>query len=551
MPKTKKRKNKKSETKSAKPELSSREQRKLQRERAKVRQAIIQFCSGIFALSALVALAVSVIVDPKLGVIAGGAIACLALSFKYPRYAIYAFIIFLPFSGTVTYALGGNAILTLAKDGIFFPALLGVFLFCRKYKQPLIIPREIRIPFLILMTFLIVVLLFVNGSQQLNAGGEQPILLGILGLKALVGYTLLMTCIYYLVQTQEDLYFVLRLQAILIIVCCGLGFIQYFMLQTGICPGTQGSGDELFKASLEARCFVGGSLLYAPQVNTIRLPGTFVAPWQWGWFLISSAFFAFGTAFNDRSWIWRIIGILAMAMVIMMSFISGQRIALFLVPVAIILLLVLTGKLANLKQFLPIGIGLFLVLAFLYARDPALVNQRIENLQGRWKAAPPQEFIMHQLQWAAEKQRGILGRGLGRATNAARIFGKIVLVETYHSKVLYETGYIGLVLLLSLFSAITYTTFRAYRSIKEPSLRGYGASLWVFVLFISYFPYYYPLDVDPVNVYYWLAAGIVVKLPDIDRQERLKQGEDGDTKRKLTKKELKQLKKSQTTVALK
>ena len=40
--------------------------------------------------------------------------------------------------------------------------------------------------------------------------------------------------------------------------------------------------------------------------------------------------------------------------------------------------------------------------------------------------------------------------------------------------------------------------------------------------FISYSPYYYPLDVDPVAVYYWLAAGIVLKIPELERQEREK-----------------------------
>ena len=61
--------------------------------------------------------------------------------------------------------------------------------------------------------------------------------------------------------------------------------------------------------------------------------------------------------------------------------------------------------------------------------------------------------------------------------------------------------------------------------------------MWVFVLFISYFPYYYPLDVDPVNVYYWLAAGIALKVPEIDRQERLqKRIEEGAASSTLSKK---------------
>ncbi|HEY9888935.1 MAG TPA: hormogonium polysaccharide biosynthesis protein HpsL [Candidatus Obscuribacterales bacterium] len=533
------------------PALSPKEQRKLERAQAKNRQAIIQYSTQVGIASALVALVLSFALEPKLGVGAGLAIACLAMAARFPRYAIYGFIFYLPFSGTVTYALGGSAILQLAKDAIFFPALIAVIWFCLKNKQPLIIPAMIKIPLIIYGTFLAAVFLFVNGSQQLSAEGEIPLAVGLLGLKALVGYLLLITCIYYLIRTKEDLYFLLRSQVILIIICCGLAFLQYLMLKTGRCEGTVGEGDALFKASLDSRCLVGGALLYSPEQGQIRLPGTFVAPWQWGWFLISSAFFTFGTSFSDRAPLWRILGLVSMAMVFIMSVLSGQRIALALVPFVVVLLLFMTGQILNLKRFLPIGIGLFLVLSIAATQYADVVGERFDSFQSRWNASPPQAFITEQLHWAMERQKGLLGRGLGRATNAARTFGDTVLVETYHSKVLYEVGPIGLFLMLALYTVLTFATFRSYRLIKDPSLRGYGASMFTFVLFISYFPYYYPLDVDPVNVYYWLAAGIVLKLPDIDRQERLKKSETDESPGKLTKKELKQLKKAQSAVEFK
>ncbi|NEQ44273.1 MAG: hypothetical protein F6K00_12240 [Leptolyngbya sp. SIOISBB] len=551
MPKTKVRKKSKKNnqsSESSQPQLSKKELRKIAREKAKDRQQVISAIVPILLVSVVVCAVLSVIAEPKLGVIGGGGIACLALSYRFPRYALYGFIFFLPLSGTVTYLLGGNAILTLAKDGFFFPALLAVVIFCLKYKQRLIYPPALRIPLIIFMTYAGASLLFVNGAQQLSAKGEQPILLGILGLKALVGYLLLITCIHYLIRTKKDLYFLLRTQAVLIIVCCALGFMQYMMLKTGICPPTQGSGEDLFKASLDSRCFVGGALLYSPQFGVIRLPGTFVAPWQWGWFLISSTFFAFGTAFNDKSIIWRGVGIVAMATVGVMAVLSGQRIALALVPVSLILLLLMTGQLLQPKRFLPIAGGLTVILIFLAQQYPEALSGSIDSLISRWNAAPPTHFITHQLEWAMEQQQGFLGRGLGRATNAARIFGKTVLVETYHSKVLYELAPLGLILLLSLFTVLVITTFKSYRSIKDPNLRGYGASMFTFVLFISYFPYYYPLDVDPVNVYYWLAAGIALKLPAIDRQERAKNSTDGSGSQKLSKKELRQLLKSQQEI---
>ena len=530
------------------PPLSRKAERAKQRQVQKARKAMIQFVAATLFAAGLVGVLVALLGKPKLGLATVVAIACLALSFKYPRQAIYGLIIYVPFSGTVVYALGGSGILQLAKDAIYIPALIGVIQFCRRTRQPLIMPPLIKIPLLVLLGLSGLTLLVVNGGQQLDAaGGEVPILLGVLGLKVLIGYVLIIPCIFYLIRDREDVYFLLRMQVVLILICCGLGFTQYMMLRLGICQGTVGSGEDLFKASLEARCLVGGSLLYSPSQGQIRLPGTFNAPWQWGWFLISSGFFAFGTAFSDRSLIWRIIGLASLAAVGVMTVVSGQRIALALVPITIVGLLVLTGQVTNLKRFLPIGIGLGLILTVLMAQNPEVVGERLDSFQSRWAASPPQDFIIQQFDWAQKQQQGILGRGVGRATNAARIFGKTELVETYHPKLMYEIGPLGLMATLALYLTLTVATFRAYRSIKDPNLRGYGASMWVFVLFISVFPYYYPLDVDPVNVYYWLAAGIVLKLPEIDQRERLQERlEAAGRRRKLTKREQKQLQQQET-----
>ncbi|MEA5450430.1 hormogonium polysaccharide biosynthesis protein HpsL [Leptolyngbya sp. CCNP1308] len=532
------------------PPLSRKAERAKKRQAQKARKELIQYLSATLFVAGLIGVLLALLGEPKLAAAAIVAIACLALSFKYPRQAIYGLIIYVPFGGTVVYALGGSGILQLAKDAIYIPALIGVIQFCRRTRQPLIIPPLIKIPLLVLLGLSGLTLLVVNGGQQLDAaGGEVPILIGVLGLKVLIGYVLIIPCIYYLLRDREDVYFLLRLQVVLILVCCGLGFMQYMMLRLGICQGTIGEGEDLFKASLESRCLVGGSLLYAPSQGQIRLPGTFNAPWQWGWFLISSGFFAFGTAFSDRSPLWRIVGLGSLAAVGVMAVVSGQRIALALVPATIVGLLVLTGQVANLKRFLPIGIGLALILTVFMAQNPEVVNERWASFESRWSASPPHEFIVQQFQWAQKQQEGILGRGVGRATNAARIFGKTELVETYHPKLMYEIGPLGLLATLAVYLTLTIATFKAYRSIKDPNLRGYGASMWVFVLFISIFPYYYPLDVDPVNVYYWLAAGIVLKLPEIDQKERLQQRlEEASRRRKLTPREKKQLQKQETIV---
>jgi hypothetical protein len=304
---------------------------------------------------------------------------------------------------------------------------------------------------------------------------------------------------------------------VLILICCTLGFIQYFMLKTGRCKGTIGEGAALFKASLGSRCLVGGSLLYSEEQGVIRLPGTFVAPWQWGWYLISSAFFSFAIAFGDRIWYWRLAGMVAMAQTMAMAVLSGQRIALAIVPISYALLLVTTGQIVNLKRFIPIGIILGLAVFGAMLAYPAVVQERVDSFVSRWNAAPPTDFIAQQFSFVQDLS-GVLGRGLGRATNSARALGDTKLIETYFPKIMYEIGPLGLLLFLVLVTTLTVLTFQAYRQVKDKNLRGIGAALWTFILFISYNTYYYPLDVDPVAVYYWFIAGLILKLPILDQQ---------------------------------
>ncbi len=503
--------------------LSPRQKLILEREAAARRQQTITFVTLVTLGSSFIGLLVGLLVDPMLGVATGGALTCLLLSFKFQRLALYAFIIYVPFGGTITYALGGNPILQIAKDVFYIPALIGLFQFCRKNRLPIILPKAIKPPLVFLLIVVCLTILVTNLPDQIGqVDGKYPMLMAIWGTKIFFGYVPLVACVYYLIRNKEDLVFILRLQAILVLVACSLGLIQYLMLKTGVCAGTAGTGEEMFRTSLEARCFVGGSLLYSPDVGQIRLPGTFVAPWQWGWFLISAAFFSFGTTFSDKSALWRLIGLISLVAVMIMAVVSGQRIALVVVPISIVSLTVLTGQVANLKRFIPIGVVLGLILSYLVVTNPAVIETRIDSLQSRWSASPPQEFIAGQFGDVWQKQKGIFGHGVGRATNSARTFGETVLIETYHPKLIYEIGPLGLFAALSVYTALTIATFKVYRATRDKNLRSYAASMWVFVLFISYCPYYYPLDVDPVGVYYWLAAGIILKIPELERQEREK-----------------------------
>lgn len=517
--KSKKSKHKHSEKTTA---LSKKEVAAQKRKTSQKRNELVQ----AIAISCLVTVVLSIpllfVAGPKIAIAGGAAAAILLLSYKYPRQALWAFLIYLPFSGTITYAIGGgNAAFQVAKDAFYIPALIALIQSCKKKQLRLFIPKQMLSTFSILLMMAMLTLIFVNGEMQLNPrGGDKPILQGILGLKVLIGYIPLIACTYYLLRTKKDLVFFSRMHIVLAIVCCLLGLIQYLLLQSGKCAGTRGmTGAELYKATLEARCFVGGSLVFSPEVKFVRLPGTFVAPWQWAWFLISNAFLTFASAFCDPSFWWRVIGLFGMALVFANAVISGQRAALVMVPVATAILLVLTGQLVNLKRFIPVGAGLAILLFVGAAINPGIVEQRWESFVSRWNAAPPQQFLFNQFEqsnnFIIDKP---LGRGVGRATNSTRIFGTTQLIETFQPKLIYELGYPGMISFQIMLLHLAFLTFRAYRSVKDKSLRSYGASFWVFVAFITINTQYYPLDVDPVSVYYWVLAGAILKLPKIDKQ---------------------------------
>ncbi|TVQ51869.1 MAG: hypothetical protein EA366_14755 [Spirulina sp. DLM2.Bin59] len=500
------------------------------------RQKIIQVNGACIGFLVLIGLPL-MLINEKAGLALGAGVPVMYWSYMFPRSALWLFLIYMPFSGTVIYQfVGGNALFNLAKDAFFIPACVALIQECKRENKPIFINKDL-IPTLGLLTLCATLtLLVVNGSMQFllplcanlpnNGRGAlckdgQPLLQGILGLKVLMGYIPLVFCAFYFVRNKKQLLWLCRIHLLLALLCCGLGLLQYQMLESGTCEGTRNEvGDALFKASVEAKCLVGGSLGYSPSQNFVRLPGTFASPWHWAWFLISNSAITFTTAFCDTSLWWRLGGLVGMALVFVNAVVSGQRIALALVPVVTIALLILTGQVANLKRFLPIGVGLGIVLMIVMANNPEIVQERIDSFQSRAEAAPPEDFILGQFQWAMREQRGFLGRGLGKATNSTRVFGATALTETFHPKLLYEMGYPGMIAFVLLTSNISWVTFKVMRSLKTASIRNFASSFWVFILIISFFPYWYPLDTDPVAVYYWLFIGVLLALPSIDAQEQ-------------------------------
>jgi hypothetical protein len=469
---------------------------------------------------------------PRTGIFFAAAIAAMAISYRYPRLGLWIFLIYLPFSGTITYAIGdvyrsvenrvafsgATVLFHLAKDTFYLPALIALLVSSHSFQKLQFITKPLFLAIFSLLGTSVLTLLFVNLGQQLENPDSDALLIGAIGFKTLLSYIPLIICGYYVIRDRQDLVFLNRLLAILTLICCSLCFIQYFLLVQGSCPGNSLLPEPLSsRATLLARCFVGGSLLYNPDWGLVRLPGTFVAPWQWAWFLIANSFFVYGTSVSDPSRRWRWIGWITAGAILAATFISGQRAALLCVPIIFLVLFLLTAS--NFKQ-LAFKLGAIACLSFLIVSSIEKVREEALNLVDRWNYSPPPQFIFDQFQWVLDGKDEWLGNGIGLATNAARRWGGTVLIETFYAKLLYEIGWFGLLFFLLVISIIVLLSFRVYRSLQTPSLRRLALCWWLFILFLGYNTYYYPLTVDPVAVYYWFIAGAMLKLPELDSKSQ-------------------------------
>ncbi|TRU70278.1 MAG: hypothetical protein EWV46_21665 [Microcystis viridis Mv_BB_P_19951000_S69D] len=490
----------------------------------------------------IISLVLGIVFDEKATLLGILAVPAMVVSFIHPRLGLLALIIYLPLSSTIAFAVvrvfqvEGNLVrydqsyllYNIARDAFYIPALAAILIKTKTFKQLVPQIKPFLIVALILIASSLITFLFVNLPQ-----GE--IVTGIVGLKTLLSYIPLVLCGYYLIEEKWDLFVVNRVLVVMILVCCGLALIQYFLLVQGICPDNEflnqlevlvPKSDGQFypditeKASLKAQCFVGGSVLYNPDRGLIRLPGTFSDPWKWGWFLVSSSVISYAASFSDPQTRWRVAGWVAMVLVLLATLVSGQRLPFLLVPLFYWVLFIATSKS---KRKLPLKLGILGLISLLAVTLIPFIQERGLNFIGRWLYSSPIDFVGNQMQWSF-RYAELFGFGLGRASSGARhVAGKeeIRLIETYYAKLLHEIGIVGLIAFMALVTILCILTFKAYLKVKNAALKHWGLCIWILLLFISYNPYYYPLSVEPVSVYYWLFAGLLLKLPEISEKNEV------------------------------
>jgi len=252
---------------------------------------------------------------------------------------------------------------------------------------------------------------------------------------------------------------------------------------------------------------------YGSSGHLFRLSSTFSFVAQYSFFMSAMTAIAYAN--------WRSKGgtasFVSFAVILVACLTSGERASLVLVP---LLLLGVTFLEVNPKRILvPLG----LIIAGLIG-SATLFRSNLAEVLGFVFSTGLNEFQPTSVDTMARAlQMAKLGLGTGINTGAARYVADpaALLNESWWVKIVFEIGIPGLIIVGALFVWIALTGVAGHRRLQDPRLRSISAALLGFVLWVMLYNVKGPvIDLDPTNVYFWLFAGLLLRIPDLAQQEQ-------------------------------
>jgi len=469
--------------------------------------------AGLLFLALLSTLPMAWLILRGLGLVAVGGL-IFALSYVVIlarwRFGIYGLLIFLPFAGMVTLALypwAGPPILNpvLYKDWLFvLPAYIGFLASLVLERERL--PRLGRLPSVLLIAFSVLVL-----AQMANPG-VQNALMALIGAKVWLFYVPLFPITLVMVRSRRELIFLLRLLVALAIVPCAVGMGEFAL---GQIYGHETVMQAVYGTMApEARpgfgvYEVGGGLL--PRGT----PSTFTFVTQFFGYLVSMLVACYAVWRADPSPRWRRFGHYMLIVVALNALLVGARSAFVFVP---FLLLLVYGLDLGHRGLLRAGalIGGIIGGAVLMMRMGIVgLFEHVAELFVVYAGETAYGGLVQALVAAP------LGAGTGTNTGPARYSfsdpASFAAIENYYAKAAYELGILGLLLVWTLFFTLIRHGLKTRRQLADPGLRACAAALVAFLITMALNNFKgWLIDLDPINVYFWVFVGLLAKLTYLD-----------------------------------
>lgn len=422
--------------------------------------------------------------------------------FQRWQRGIFLLLAYIPFAGVVTLSLYPSSLPMVFKDIVFvIPAYLSFFL-AKRVKS-----RQVRIPPLIggIMIALAVVVL----SQMFNPGVANWVVAAI-GAKVWLFYLPMLFLAFAMIESQDDMVKILRLMVVIAWVPCTVGIAQWLgSMQFGYEETMETFYGEAAKGATQnfARMEAGGTYF--------RIPATFSFVAQYFGYTLAMIVPAYALMRLDVSPNWRRFSTCTFALVIVASFLSGARAAFLFVPLLLALTALLDGRASGMTVMAIASPILLFVGLYIGGIDPFAMYNMVSELTLTYADEIAYGGLVEALQstW--------LGVGTGMNTGAARYgfaeYETFIGIENYYAKAFYELGIGGFGIVVGLFLSIIIHGYNIHRHIHGKEMKSVSAAILAFIITMSLNSFKgWLIDLDPINVYFWIFAGFIFKLKYLD-----------------------------------
>jgi hypothetical protein len=388
---------------------------------------------------------------------------------------------------------------------IVVPLYVSFFLSCCMRWES--IGRNIRVPLAINLSLFCLALLVLLQLLNLKAGN---FLMQAIGLKVWLFYLPLLYIGNVYLRSLEDLVVLLRFIVLVSLVPLFLGIGEYILSYVF---GYKAIMSAIYGSSASAA--TQNFQTYEVGILLMRFPSTFSYWVQYSAFTFSMVGFAYILAGIDTSRRWRVLARVVFFTAIVASFLSGAKSNILFVPVLILLILALEGKVRLLLASIFLIAPFILFIFYTYGNSSSLGYELMLRLIEKYG----REVVIG----GFEQAYSLWGQGVGVNTGPARAaianydYMRSSIIENYFAKSLAELGVFGFATVVILFGTIINGAARLRKQLKDSAMQRVGSVLlayFIVVVLTSVKGWW--LDVDPINIYFWFFVGVSLSLSRVD-----------------------------------
>jgi hypothetical protein len=416
------------------------------------------------------------------------------------RAGFQGLLFILPFTGLPIMLLPSPLGVLFKDFAAVIPTYIGFLLWLRYENRPLRGVPPCLAAAMVLFSCLVLI--------QLTNPALPAMMMGLIGMKVWLFYLPIYFAAFAYCRNERDIIKIARIVVALSFLPAALGLIE-FALTLSI--GYEHTMTMIYGSHAEAFTQRFSQFSTDSDISLYRIPSTFSFATQYIDFIIATIPVAFLLMKTDPARGWRRAARISLPLLFAAGLTSGSRQAFIFLPLELLVLIVLTNPgWEAVRQISSIVLISLIAVTLMWSKVRTFYTYE-STLFGHYADTIAKKGLQQAIAEAP------FGKGPGTNTGAARYALQedvsFVAIENYYAKTVYELGIAGLIIMFVMFAAILTNGLGTWRFAATREGHAIAGALVGFVIIICLNSFKgWAMDLDPINVYFWLFTGILAKV---------------------------------------